>query len=188
MGREVRHVPEHGGPATQEGVYYQNTIAARYLADLLDLTPLPPRERVVEVRVEAPSHVDDIVVRFSDGHRDWLQAKSSIHPSGDAWNGLWPSLASQVASPGFTADDRLIIVVGNPDNTARTLRDLCERAVTASDEVEWLDRLSAQHQKLLLSIKRALGSSSVDRWSFFGGPRWKSRRFKKSSVRSNASA
>jgi len=48
-------VAERGGATTQEGIFYQNTVAAWYLADLLELTQLPPRERVLEVRVEAPS-------------------------------------------------------------------------------------------------------------------------------------
>lgn len=47
-------MPEQGGATNQAGIYYQNTLAARYLADLLDLSSLPPRERVVEVRLEAP--------------------------------------------------------------------------------------------------------------------------------------
>jgi hypothetical protein len=51
-------MPERGGATTQAGIYYQNTVAARHLADLLDLSPLSPRERVVEVRLEAPAHVD----------------------------------------------------------------------------------------------------------------------------------
>ncbi|MCP3476516.1 hypothetical protein NLM33_40615 [Bradyrhizobium sp. CCGUVB1N3] len=61
---------EPGGPTTQDGIFYQNTVAARFLADLLDLGRLPPRERVIEVRVEAPADVDDIVVRYADNHRD----------------------------------------------------------------------------------------------------------------------
>jgi hypothetical protein len=154
-------MPERGGATTQDGVYYQNTVAARYLADLLDLAQLPPRERVVEVRVEAPSDVDDIVVRFSDGHRDWLQAKLGVQSSGNAWNSLWSDLAAQSASPEFRAEDRLVIVLGEHDRTARTLRDLCERSVTASGEVEWHDRLGGGHRKLLQAITRALGSSTA---------------------------
>jgi hypothetical protein len=153
-------VPEHGGATTQDGIYYQNTVAARYLADLLDLTQMPPRERVVEVRVEAPSDVDDIVVRFADDHREWIQAKSRVRPSGNNWNNLWSDLAAQSASPEFRAEDRLVIALGELDHTARTLRDLCERSVFASDEVEWHNSLGIHHRKLLLAIERALGSSA----------------------------
>ena len=151
-------MPEHGGATTQDGIYYQNTVAARYLADLIDLAQLPPRERVVEVRLEAPSFVDDIVVTFSDGHRDWLHAKMSLRSSGNVWTRVWSDLVAQLVSPEFGAEDRLIIVFGEFDRTSRTLRDLCERSVTASDQVEWRDRLGAQHRKLLVAIEQALGS------------------------------
>ena len=148
-----------GGATTQDGIFYQNTVAARHLADLLELGPLSPRERVVEVRVEAPSDVDDVVVRFADGHRDWLQAKLRIQTSGDAWHGLWSNLAAQAASAEFGPEDRLVIVMGEHDDTARGLRDLCERAVTAPDETEWRAKLNDRHNKLLLAIERALGCS-----------------------------
>lgn len=88
-------VAERGGAATQEGIYYQNTIAARYLADLLELSQQPPRDRVVEVRVEAPADVDDIVVRYADGHRDWIQVKTDLTASGEAWGRLWENLGRQ---------------------------------------------------------------------------------------------
>ena len=58
---------EAGGPSTQAGIYYQNTVAALHLADLLELNPAPPRERVVSVRVESPTDIDDIVVDYADG-------------------------------------------------------------------------------------------------------------------------
>ena len=164
-------MPEHGGATTQEGIYYQNTVAARYLADLIDLVQLPPRERVVEVRLEAPSDVDDAVVRFSDGHRDWLQVKSRIRISGEVWTKLWSDLAAQSVSPEFGTEDRLIIVFGEADATARTLRDLCDRSVTAASEVEWRGCLGVQHHRLLAAIERALGPSVVRLNSCDGRPR-----------------
>jgi hypothetical protein len=60
-------------------------------------------------------------------------------------------------SPEFGAEDRLIIVLGELDQTARTLRDLCERSDTSSNEVEWRERLGDQHRKLLIAIERVLG-------------------------------
>ena len=180
-------MPEHGGATTQDGIYYQNTVAARHLADLLDLGLLLPRERVVEVRVEAPSDVDDIVVRFSDGHREWLQAKSRVQPSGHAWNSLWADLAAQSASPEFGADDRLVIVLGELDHTARRLRDVCERSIGASDDVEWRDRLGNDRRKLLSAIERALGSST-DPWNSFGGQQWRSPPSQRSNVASSGGA
>lgn len=59
---------EVGGSATQAGIFYQNSLTALALADLLDLDQLAARERVLEVRVEAPERVDDLLLRFADGH------------------------------------------------------------------------------------------------------------------------
>ena len=59
---------EAGGPTTQSGILYQNSIAALYLGRMIDPISRPARDRVAEVRVEAPTHVDDIVVIFEDGH------------------------------------------------------------------------------------------------------------------------
>jgi hypothetical protein len=151
---------ERGGPTTQEGIYYQNTVAARYLVDLLDLSPLPPRERVIEVRVEAPSDVDDIVVRYADGHRDWVQVKTRIKPSADPWTGLWADLAAQRSATEFGSEDHLVVVLGESDATATALRDLCERTFSVQDEVEWLSRLTYPQRELLNAIQSALGAAT----------------------------
>jgi len=75
-------MPESGGPTTQSGIFYQNTVAARALVGLLDLSPLPQHERIVEVRVEAPAHIDDVVVGYADGHRDWIRQSFHSRPPG----------------------------------------------------------------------------------------------------------
>lgn len=147
---------EPGGPTTQDGIFYQNTVAARFLADLLDLGRLPPRERVIEVRVEAPADVDDIVARYADGHRDWIQAKTRVHPSGDTWNSLWTDLTTQIARPDFSGEDRIVIVFGEADETAIALRDLSERAATAPDAAEWAERMAGRHRKVFAAVERAL--------------------------------
>lgn len=146
---------ERGGAATQDGIYYQNTVAATYLADLLELSQQPPRERVVEVRVEAPSDVDDVVVRFADGHRDWLQIKTVIPSYGDAWDRLWVNLSTQATSAEFGPEDSLIVVTGESDDTARSLREMCERASTSIDATELQLRFTVRQRNLLDSIKSA---------------------------------
>lgn len=67
---------ETGGATTQAGIFYQNSAAALNLADQLEPGAIPPRERVIEVRVEAPADVDDIVVRYADGHCQYLNVKT----------------------------------------------------------------------------------------------------------------
>ncbi|MFM0212196.1 hypothetical protein PQQ96_32910 [Paraburkholderia sediminicola] len=147
---------ELGGAATQEGIYYQNTIAARYLADLLELSQQSPRDRVVEVRVEAPADVDDVVVRYADGHCDWIQVKTRIGSSGDAWRRLWENLGRQRVSRQFGAEDRLMITIGEADETALALRDMCERAATSVDLAELQIRLTERQQTMLASVSNAL--------------------------------
>jgi hypothetical protein len=80
---------ERGCPTTQAGVHYQNSVAALCLGDLLRWDVVNPAERVVEVRLQAPADVDDIVVRHADGHRDWIQVTLDLEPRGKAWEKLW---------------------------------------------------------------------------------------------------
>jgi hypothetical protein len=93
-------VAEAGGPATQAGVFYQNTIAALYLGRMLDLRSRPASHRVTNIRVEAPEEVDDIVVRLGDGTRRFIQAKRTITAVSDAWHGVWTSFSRQIESAG----------------------------------------------------------------------------------------
>ena len=50
-------MPERGGPTTQSGILYQNSIAALYLGRLCDATQRPASDFVQSVRVEAPEDV-----------------------------------------------------------------------------------------------------------------------------------
>src|SRR5258708_8696260 len=86
---------EAGGPATQAGIFYQNTVAALYLGRMLDLRRRSTQHRVLYVRVEAPEEVDDIVVRLGDGSRRFVQAKRTITTSSGAWHVLWATFFRQ---------------------------------------------------------------------------------------------
>ena len=100
---------EQGGPATQSGIGYQNSIAALYLGRLLDPAARRKNEDVIEVRVEAPTEVDDIVVVFQDLHTAYIQAKENIEPRGEVWEKLWKHFESQLASSNFNRGrDRLL--------------------------------------------------------------------------------
>ena len=79
---------EFGGTATQSGIYYQNSIAALYLGRLIDSQLHMANDRVIEVRVEAPEHVDDIVVHHADGGRSYIQAKEQLKINGEEWQKL----------------------------------------------------------------------------------------------------
>jgi hypothetical protein len=96
---------ELGGPTTQEGIFYQNSVAALALLDLLEADPQPPKDRVVEVRVEAPEDVDDVVIRYADDHVQYQNVKTTVKPGTDAWARLWSSMYAQFCSQIFNTDD-----------------------------------------------------------------------------------
>lgn len=148
---------ERGGPTTQAGIYYQNSVAALCLGDLLRWDVVNPSERVVEVRLEAPADVDDIVVRHADGHRDWLQVKLDLEPRGKAWETLWSDLAQQRDHDQFGIEDRLLLVLGTASPLAQNLVDISERALHGPS-AEWLDRLSVDQRALVDKITPQLAN------------------------------
>jgi hypothetical protein len=151
---------EAAGPSNQAGVYYQNTVAAGLLAELLCLLRAGPRESLIEVRVEAPEHVDDIVVTYADRHREFIQAKSNLRASGDAWKGLWSDFAMQATKLGFRSDDRLILALGQRGSLADALQAMADRATTAQTEAEWETRLGSKFGVTLKAVRIALPSET----------------------------
>lgn len=147
---------ELGGPTTQAGIFYQNTVAARALVDLLDLSPIPPRERVVEVRLEAPTDVDDLVLRYADGHRAFAQVKLRLRRSGPVWSSLWIDLATQVRRTDFGANDRLVLVLGESNELTSAIRDLAELATTSQDTKEWIARATEYQISVIAAIETAM--------------------------------
>lgn len=149
---------ESGGSATQAGIFYQNSIAALALADLLDLNQLSSRERLFEVRVEAPEYVDDIVLRFADGHQDFQSVKLNLRLQTDAWTGLWQSLHAQLQS-GFGPVDQLTILVAERNAASDAVAQLCERASSAVDQAELIRRLGDAQRPALTSIEKITGGA-----------------------------
>jgi hypothetical protein len=143
---------ELGGPTTQEGIFYQNSVAALALLDLLEADPQPPRDRVVEVRVEAPEDVDDVVIRYADDHVQYQNVKTTVKPGTDAWTRLWSSMYAQFCSPSLSADDELTFVCGDLDANVRAIRECCTRASSAIGRTEWQERLTEEQKKLLLTL------------------------------------
>lgn len=154
-------MPESGGPATQAGIYYQNTVAALALADLLDLDQRIARERVQEVQVEAPESVDDIVLRFADGHHDYQSVKLTLRVGSEAWQGLWQNLSAQRGTGGFGATDQLTIVVNERNAASDAVAGLCERAASYVDSAGFALRLGETHQAALASIGTIVGGTTA---------------------------
>lgn len=143
---------EAGGPTTQAGIHYQNTIAALYIGRMLDLRARAARDRVINVRLEAPEVVDDIVARMGDGARRFIQAKSAISLGTDPWTTLWHDFSQQLLYPGVVDDDRLVLVVGEPSTLATNLHECCTRATSATDDNEYLARISTAQRRIVDSI------------------------------------
>ncbi len=160
-------MPERGGPTTQSGIYYQNSIAALFLGRLCDMRMRPARERVIKVRVEAPVKVDDIVVTYADRHRDWIQAKESVEQKGEVWNKLWQDFDAQRWCHKFDPDDLLSLVIGTYHNKHRDLRELCARAGGSLDYQEWRSRLTESMSSLVDNIRLLLSLQHQDGESLF---------------------
>ena len=154
-------MPERGGPATQAGIQYQNSISALYLGRMCDAGSRPDRGRVVEVRVEAPTEVDDTVVRFADEHRTYTQVKLDVHRGDKAWRKLWKDFDAQFRREGFERGrDRLLLCVGTFRPEHHELRQLCLRATTSEDYEELWGRLTSPQKALVREID-SIRSGSV---------------------------
>ncbi|MBE2222901.1 MAG: ATP-binding protein [Anaerolineae bacterium] len=149
---------EAGGPTTQSGILYQNSVAALYLGRMLDTSQRPDNERVIQVRVEVPEHVDDIVVRFADEHRLFIQAKESIKSTSREWSTMWKHFDQQFRNEKFQHNqDRLLLQIGNWRDEHDHLNEMCKRAKTSSTVSEWYDdRINKAQEALLKKIKLAL--------------------------------
>lgn len=153
-------MPERGGPTTQSGILYQNSIAALYLGRLCDDTPRLDGDRVTKVRVEAPTDVDDTIVTFADGSSKYIQAKENIRDNDSTWKKLWSDFEAQFNEPHFKrGKDRLVLHTGESHDEHHSLRELCERAAYSPDSVEWDTRLNNAQKDLLKKIKPNLSSA-----------------------------
>lgn len=147
-------MPEAGGPTTQSGIDYQNSITALYLGRLLDSRDRPSSDRVEYVRTEAPENVDDTVVKFADGHVLYIQAKESIASSSKTWANTWRQFDEQFRDSKFQkGHDRIALVIGRWRDEHDQLSRLCEPAKTSESYEEWLSRLTQAQKDLLLKIK-----------------------------------
>lgn len=167
------HMAERGGTTTQSGIYYQNAVAAIYLGYLFDHGTQPESERILRVRVEAPTSVDDIVVSYIDGHVSYIQAKEVVRVGDEAWQKAWRDFASQYVSPEFQkTKDKLVLHVGNSIETHHQLEAICAKARNSTGRhSEWLTRLTKAQRRLVDNINLSLKPellNDVDLFEFFG--------------------
>jgi len=145
-------MPESGGPTTQAGINYQNSIAALYLGRMLDLGPRPARDRVIKVRVEAPANVDDIHVWFADGSKKYIQAKTKIKASGKAWTKLWTDFLGEHENQSSEQSYSLSLTLSENNQLSANLRETVERARSSGSFQEFLDRLTKPQNKIFNNI------------------------------------
>lgn len=141
---------ESGGPTTQAGIRYQDRVAALYLGRMLDPRERVRRDRPVEVRVETVDYVDDFVVRFDDGSKQYFQIKQALQRRGDVWRSLWLAFYRQLLN-GMSPDDRFGLVLGEPSSLASDLKELAARTDGADPE-EWLARVTVEQRGVVESI------------------------------------
>ena len=143
---------ESGGTTTQSGIYYQNSIAALYLGRLVD-SSRTNEETIESVRVEAPEAVDDVVVTYSNGKKEYIQAKERLSSSSEEWKKLWGSFKEQADICNSKRDKySLILAISNTDSTMQGLKELCERAKGKENTEEWIDSLNTDQTKIVTKI------------------------------------
>ena len=167
---------EQGGPTTQSGISYQNLYAALRIAEMLSGQDLPATSKITGVRVEAPVNVDDVVVTYEDGHRDYVQAKENLSASGEIWRKIWRQFLQQYEKPDFDrVNSRLILCMGSHDEDFVSLETMFESVEGRLNFGEWLSRLkkNAKLWKLwqdkiekLFAEGQPLESVRFDKWSF----------------------
>ena len=158
---------ESGGSATQSGILFQNSIATLYLGRLCDMRQRPASEFVIQVRIEAPEHVDDIVVTYADRHHDWIQAKENLQFTGAIWNKLWVDFELLRWDPKFGSTDRIRLVIGSNISRFQNLQKLCRRASSSPDYDEWIRRLTAPTKSILDKVRILLSTTHQDNEHIF---------------------
>ncbi len=153
---------ERGGATTQSGIYYQNSISALYLGELIDPAERLPRLRVVSVRVEAPEEVDDTVVTYEDGHRLFIQAKENVRENEMAWHKLWQDFKNQFERTDFKkGEDKMLLAAGTVRDEFHLLQDICENRASTSENVkEFFERLNERQKKFVRRLKNTLFNES----------------------------
>lgn len=147
---------ERGGTTTQSGILYQNSVTALRMGRMLDPTVRPDSEMIVHVRAEAWEHVDDTVVTFRDGHREFIQAKEAL--TDEAWKKLWSDVAAQFRDATFDRTrDRVLLVFGEVHHGIDDLRGASDRAHGALNVAEWFERLTIGQRDLVRDITGLTG-------------------------------
>lgn len=138
------------GSTTHVGIFFQDSVAVLFLGQMLDPVPTVDARRIVQVRSEAPSPVDDVVLRYEDGHQQFVHVKKSVALSSEPWRDVWRDFAARWRS-GFTpGHDELLLCVGDSSASLRLLRDdVGELVHGVQSRWEWWRGLNQKQQAFL---------------------------------------
>ncbi len=156
-----------GGASNQSGIFYQNSIAALYLGGLLDSSPKTYDKRVIEVRVEAPEHVDDIVITFENSARTFIQAKEKLVTSGKTWENLWYDFVNQWKLFTPESNDRLILYIGSNTEKDHNLEEAFRRIKGSANLKEWSSSHTKKTAVLIKGIQSCISEIVPDSQEFF---------------------
>jgi len=153
---------ESGGPATQAGIFYQNSISALYLGRLIDYRDRHSSEQVVRVQVEAKADVDDTIVTFLDGRKVYFHIKRGLTGAGNAWSNLWADIKKQINSTEFSETDKITIIFGDYSNLHNNLKEICDRVVTSETYKDFLSRLTKDQKPVLEKVCVSLNTNDIE--------------------------
>jgi hypothetical protein len=152
--------PEIGGPATHAGIYFQNCIAVLRLARMLAGTEFGEQllGKIIAVRSEAPTDVDDIVVTYSSQRREYIQAKLRVSPGEPAWTAMWQHFYKQYQQSNFNRENPgdVITIAIQWNTQAADLENLLSRATTSESYTVWRRRLTQPQSRLIETLLNTL--------------------------------
>lgn len=66
--------------------------------------------------------VDDLVIRYADGHREFRSVMLSLRKGSKAWIGLWKNFGAQHSAPDFSRCDSFSIIVETETAASRLVQ------------------------------------------------------------------
>jgi hypothetical protein len=149
-----------GGSTAQSGFYFQNSIAALYLARMIGKPDERDSQAIIEVTNEASSEtikVDDILVKYRDHHRTFIQAKENINIADETWKELWRNVLCQILEDFQADEDRIVLYLGNKNTAFYALKELCKRASGKDSSSQW-KITNKNHRQIFTNIKNIICS------------------------------
>lgn len=168
-------IAEPGGTSTQAGTSYQNSIATLNIGKMLNPILASGAKRIATVRVESPTHVDDIVITYIDGSVHYIQAKEAISGARgktSTWASVIKDFENQFNSNDFKIGiDSIYLILGNSDENLETFQAITNRASVHLNYTDWKNSLKEKHEPLFQHTKSFLAKELQENeeklWQFF---------------------